>query len=176
VTVGPLAPDTQALVEALERVSTLPGTGELFDALTAEDAPGVARALGAFPRHPRARAVAVWLAARGIEGPERPGAEAVMAAHGIEDLEAHLLGAQQQLTTVQRSLDAALSRASRAESVASAYAAVLVLVVGLAGLGWAAALGVIPLFAPPAAPEKPAHEPAPTPSSTSAHGAGEGAR
>ena len=149
----PAAPDTLSLIDTLERVATAPGTGELFDAVRAGDPAVVAAVLGRFPAHPKARLVGEWLRARGVDGPARPSPDAVLAAHGIDDLEAHLLGMQRQLGTVQRSLDAALARAARAETVASAYAAVLVLLVLLALLGWAAAIGVVPLFRPVDVPE-----------------------
>jgi len=134
-----------------------PGTAELFDALIEEDAEEVARVHGSFPRHPKAELVGRWLATRGVEGPRPPTVDEVMAAHGILDLEAHLLSVQKQLSVTQRGLDEAWGRANRAETVANAYAAVMVLLVMLTVLGWAAALGVVPLFPAPEATTKPAH-------------------
>ena len=157
------APDTQVLVERLEAVRDRPGTVELFDALILEDAEGVARALGAFPRHPRAIEVRRWLEVRGVPGPIPPSVESILTAHGIADLEEHLRAAHQREVTLQRALEAALVRASRAETVASAYAAVLVMLVLVGMLGWAAAIGVVPIFSP--VPEAPARPAAPAPTS-----------
>lgn len=148
-----MKPDTAALCEAFERVRERPGTIELFDAVAAEDALAVAAALGRFPRHPFARDLGVWLAARGVDAPERPTPEEILARHGIDDLEARLEADQRDASRLRESLERAFVRAERAESVASAYAAILLLVVGVAVVGWAAALGVLPIFAPPPAEE-----------------------
>lgn len=150
----PTRPDTAELVEALQRVHDRPGTLEIFDALIAESPDGVAAALGAFPRHPMAVPLGEWLRARGVEGPRPATVDEVLTKNGILDLEEHLAGQAGQVATLQRGLDTAWARVARAEMAANAYAAMLVLFVGLAILGWAVALDVVPLFddvAPPKA-------------------------
>lgn len=143
-----LSPDTAALVEGLERFSTLVGTVELFDALVAESSEQVAAAIGAHPSHPMSAAVLAWLAERGVAGARPPTVAEVLAKHGIVDLEAHLVAESKRVATLQTGLNAAWERADRGEAAANAYAAVLVLCVGLALLGWAAALGVVPILDP----------------------------
>ncbi len=130
--------DSQRLADAFERVRERPGTLELFDAIVAEDVVAAATALSRHLRHPMAPEVEGWLAARGVAAPGRPTAEMIMAEHGIVDLEGHLDLAEREASRVRASLAAAFSRAARAESLANAYAAVVVLLAGVAALGWAA--------------------------------------
>lgn len=150
-----LSPDTAELVERLDRVSTVVGTVDLFDALVAESPERVAAALGAHPSHPLAAAVLAWLAERGVAGARPPTAAEVMAKHGILDLEVHLVAESKRVATLQTGLNAAWERAERGENAANGYAAVLVLCVGVALLGWATALGVVPILDP----AQPAAEP-----------------
>lgn len=162
MTPAPTRPDTQELVEALQRVHDRPGTLEIFDALIAESAEDVAAALGAFPRHPMAMPLAAWLKARGVEGPRPPTVSEVLAKNGILDLEVTLAEQAKQVATLQRGLDTAWARVARAETAANAYAAMLVLFAALAVLGWAVALDVVPLFddvAPPKTPPRVAPAP-----------------
>ncbi len=153
--------DTQRLLDAFEGVRERPGTLDLFDGVVAEDAASTAKALSHHPRHPMAADLVQWLAARGVEAPGRPTAEAILAERGIVDLHAHLDLAEREAARLRTSLAAAFSRAERAESLANAYAAVVVLLVALAAIGWAASFDLwVP--GPPVAPPEPAPKVAPT--------------
>lgn len=151
-----------SLLDDLDRLRDVKGSVEIFDALAVDDAPAVAAALARFPRHPLAAALTQWLAARGLEGPRVPSPAEVATKLGIDDLEAHLDAENQLRTRLERSLEAASSRAERAETVANAYAAILVVVALVAALGWLAALGALPLLGVPTdGEERPAPPPAP---------------
>ncbi|MBM4391690.1 MAG: hypothetical protein FJ090_11255 [Deltaproteobacteria bacterium] len=138
--------DTEALLDAIDRVRDARGSIELFDALAAEDAAAVATALARFGRHPLAEPVREWLRARGIEGASLPSPAEVALRLGISDLEAHLETDARERARLARSLGEAWQRAERAETVANAYAAILVVVALAAVLGWLAALGVVPIL------------------------------
>lgn len=148
--------DTTALVVALERERLTPGTLPLFDALTADDAPAVAARLAEFPRHPLRAEFVEWLAARGLSVPPPPTATEVCVERGIVDLIAHLDGLEKQVRVQGKGMETTLARAQRAESVANAYAAVLVVVAAIALLGWAAALDYLALFEPAPPVQRPA--------------------
>lgn len=155
--------DTTALVVALERVQRVPGTLPIFDALSVEDVPTVAALLAQHPRHPLRAELVAWLDRRGQALPPPPTADDICREYGIDDLAEHLDSVGQRLRVTERSLAATLERAERAESVANAYAAVLVVVAAVALLGWAAALDYLSLFEAPPLPERPAPVPAPAP-------------
>ena len=139
------AADTEALLDRLDRVREARGSVELFDALLAEQPEGVAKALALHLRHPLLIEVSAWLSARGIEPPTAPGAQAVADRLGITDLESVLAEEAKTRARLTASADEAWKRARRAESVANAYAAVLVLLVGVAITGWLAALDALPI-------------------------------
>ncbi len=149
-----MSDDTVALVAALERVQERPGTLVLFDALAAEAAAAVAEVLAAHPRHPLRESVAAWLAARGVAVPAPPSAAQVCAERGIIDLAEHLDQAQKQAQQAARGIERSVARAERAESLANAYAAVLVVVAAIALLGWGAALDYLSMFEAPPLPER----------------------
>ncbi|MSQ02424.1 MAG: hypothetical protein EXR71_11125 [Myxococcales bacterium] len=152
--------DTRRLMDAFERVRERPGTLELFDGVAAEDAVATAKALSRYPRHPMADVAARWLAARGVEAPGPPAPDVIMAERGIVDLAAHLDAAQNEATRLRVSLVAAFARAGRAESLASAYAAIVVLLVAVAAAGWAASFDLWGP-GPPVVPPEPVARPAP---------------
>lgn len=150
-----LPDDTEALLDALDRVRDRPGSVDLFDALAANDPPGVQRAAASHPQHPLFAGVAVWLAARGLHSPEPPSVTEVLAKHGITDLEAHLVEEARRTRQHTKGLEEAWARVKRAEMVADAYAAVLVLIVMVAIVGWAVAIDLVPLGAVPELPDTP---------------------
>ncbi len=148
--------DTETLLDALDRVRDARGSIELFDALAAEDAAAVATVLARFVRHPLAEELRAWLHARGVEGASLPSPGEVAQKLGITDLEAHLETEARDRARLSRSLEEAWKRAERAETVANAYAAILVVVALAAVLGWLAALGVVPILGGPGdVPEHP---------------------
>ena len=146
--------DTGALVAALERVQAAPGTLLIFDALSVEDAPGVAALIAQHPRHPLRAELVSWLERRGASVPPPPSADEICREHGIADLAEHLDQHTKRSRVTERSLTSSIERADRAESVANAYAAVLVIVTVVALLGWAAALDYLALFEAPPLPER----------------------
>lgn len=138
------AADTEALIDRLDRVREARGTIELFDGLLAEDAEAVAKALAVHLRHPLAQEFSVWLSARGVATPAPPSPAEVAERLGITDLDAHFAEEAKTRARLTTSADEAWKRARRAEAVANAYAAVLVLLVGVAIMGWLAALDALP--------------------------------
>ncbi len=148
--------DTEALLDALDRVRDVRGSIDLFDGIAADDTAAVATALARFVRHPLAEKVRAWLRVRGVEGAALPSPGEVARALGISDLQAHLETEARDRARLSRSLEEAWKRAERAETVANAYAAILVLMALVAVLGWLAALGVVPILGGPGdAPERP---------------------
>jgi hypothetical protein len=152
---------TATLVASLDRLQQSPGTLALFDALSVDDAAGVARALAAHPRHPLRAEVEAWLVARGVAVPPPPSPADICAERGIDDLAGHLDRLDRQLVVQSRGVEATRERAERAESLANAYAAVLVVVGAIALLGWASALDYLAIVDPPAPPPR-AASPSPT--------------
>ncbi len=147
------ADDTAALLERCDRLRDAPGSVELYDALADGDAEAVGHAYSRWPRHAAAPQVLAWLRARGVEPPPPPSVAEVAAEHGIDDLAGHLRAEAERMGRLRENLERTLQRAERAESVASAYAAVVLLLAAVAALGWAAALGVVPIFEAAPRPE-----------------------
>lgn len=139
------ATDTEALIDRLDRVREARGSIELFDGLVAEDAESVAKTLAVHPRHPLLEEIRVWLAVRGVATPAPPTPAEVAARLGITDLDAVLADEAKTRARLTASADEAWKRARQAEAVANAYAAVLVLLVGVAIIGWLAALDALPI-------------------------------
>jgi hypothetical protein len=158
-----MSPDTTALVVALERLQQSPGTLPLFDALSVEDVGAVGEVLSRYARHPMRADVAGWLQARGGAVASLPSADAVCERRGIVDLDAHLDEAAEQVRRQGLAMERLLLRAQKGESVANAYAALLVVVAAIALLGWASALDYLAVFDTPPEEHLPASTPTPHP-------------
>lgn len=140
-------PDTEALLSGLDRYRSVRGTVELFDALLEEDVSAVSRELGRAPRHPLGEELRAWLGARGARAPRTPTNDEVLAAHGILDVDDWLADHDKRMHELEERLARASLGRQRAERSASAYAGVTVILLGVAVLGWLAALGVITIGA-----------------------------
>lgn len=141
---APVARDTEALLERFERYRETKGTLELFDALGTGHAGEVQKALAHALKHPLAGEVGEWLERRGYERPAPPTGQEILEERGIQDVEGFLQRRDAELAELRRSLEVASESARRAQNAASGYAAVCVLLAGVAILGWLAALRVIP--------------------------------
>jgi hypothetical protein len=141
--------DSEQLLGELDGYRDAPGTLRLFDAILAEDAEGVRRALARSPRHPLAERAGAWLSARGAEAPRPATPDEVLVEAGIVDLEAHLADAAAERARLQASIDRLQAEKTAVERSASAYAAVSVACAVAAVLGWMAAMGDLPGWTTP---------------------------
>lgn len=133
----------------------------LFDALVADDPARVRAALTACPLHPLHPAIVAWLASRGLPPPDTEGPAAVLARHGIVDLESFVVSAASREAALSRSLSDARAERDLALRSAEAYALVAALLAVVAIAGWFLALGGLPLPEEPPSPRSPASSPAP---------------
>lgn len=141
---APTARDTEALLERFERYRETKGTLELFDALCSGNARAVQKALSFALKHPLADEIGAWLERRGLERPRAPTSQEVLEKRGIDDVEAFLQRKEAEVAELRRSLEIASEAARRAQNAASGYAAMCVLLAGVAILGWLAALQILP--------------------------------
>ncbi len=130
------------LILRLDAFVEFPGTVPLFDALSDPSctAAQVGEVLARFPGHPLASDLGAWLADNGVVvAPPDPAA--VLAALGIQDVQAWADRQKRERLALETALtEAKLERASALLS-ANAYSIVSVLLFFVAVLGWAAAFG-----------------------------------
>lgn len=134
--------DTEALLDALDRVREARGSVELFDAIAAGDGEGTRAVLGRFGRHPSAPAVRAWLNARGFEPPSPETTVEALGRHGIDDVEAYVQAAASREATLTRALEEARAARDLALRSANTYALVAALLAVLAIAGWIGLLGL----------------------------------
>lgn len=148
---GKLPQDTADVLEGLDRNRLAKGSGELYDAILTRSPAEVCAELAKHPRHPVAELLGEWLRARGVEPPPPPSADEVLARLGIPDIEAHLQKKDAEIQKLRRELEDVRSKGSDALRAATGYSFTTVLLVGVAILGWLAALGVLPItpYVPP---------------------------
>lgn len=148
---APLARDTAALMEGLDRHRLAKGSPELYDALLQGSPHRVRDELVHFLRHPLAAELGDWLRARGVQPPAAPTNDEVLARLGIADIEAHLARKEAELAKLRQELASVTDRGHSALKAATGYSATTALLFGAAVLGWLAAFGVIP-FTPELTP------------------------
>ncbi len=136
----PRAADTERLLTALERHRQLRGSVELYDALLEEHAERLQLALGRVPLHPLRPELIQWLLSRGHRLPELPSPSELALAEVEERLEVQ----QKQIVTLREQVEALQGLGLNSRRITEAYAAMVVLFVGIAVLGWAAAFGLLP--------------------------------
>jgi hypothetical protein len=136
----PRAADTEQLLTALERHRQARGSVELYDALLEEHAERLQLALGKVPLHPLRPELIRWLLSRGHRLPELPSPAELALAELEEQLEVQ----QKQITALREQVETLQGLGLHSHRVNEAYAAVVVLFVGIAVLGWAAAFGLLP--------------------------------
>jgi hypothetical protein len=136
----PRAADTEQLLTALERHRQARGSVELYDALLEEHAERLQLALGKVPLHPLRPELIRWLLSRGHRLPELPSP----AELALAELEERLEVQQKQITALREQVETLQGLGLHSHRVNEAYAAVVVLFVGIAVLGWAAAFGLLP--------------------------------
>lgn len=150
---SPLAADTNAILEALERHKEVRGTLELFDALWTGDPAQVQAAAGAALNHPLSDDVGRWLEARGAARPSKPTNEQELQRRGVTDVALFVDGLRAELAQAKRERDDALLQRSDALKTANGLGVILFLVAGAGVLGWLAAFGAID-WAPLPLPER----------------------
>jgi hypothetical protein len=148
----PLARDTQDLLDALERHKEVKGTLPLFDALWSGDPAAVQAALADFLAHPLAGRVGDWLEARGAARPTKPSGAEILERRGIEDVSGWIDRHEKEVAQLRRERDVAVQQRSDALKTANALAMMLVVLAGVALIGWLAAFGVMP-FTPVPIPD-----------------------
>lgn len=137
---GGAADDTESLLDALDRHRNRTGSVEIFDALVARNPGAVQLALSRAPAHPLRDAVSAWLRARDVAPPELPSAEEVR----VQALEERIAILERRFVELNRNVDAIAGLGQGTLKVADAYAAICVVLFGIAVLGWAAAFGILP--------------------------------
>ncbi len=147
-----LPPDTQELLDALDRYKEVRGTLPLFDALWSNDPARVYEAFAEHLTHPVADGLTVWLNVRGIARPVRPTNDAVLQQKGVEDVAAWVEKHEKEVLKLRRERDAAVMAGSDALKAANGLGLVLVVVAAAGVIGWLAAFGVMP-FRPMDLPE-----------------------
>ncbi len=148
----PLPPDTQDLLDALDRYKEVRGTLPIFDALWSGDPGRVYTVFADHPTHPVAEALAAWLNARGVTRPGRPSNDEVLDRKGVEDVAAWIDKHEKEVWKLRRERDAAVLARSDALKSANGLAIILFVVAGAAITGWLAAFGVLS-FRPMELPE-----------------------
>ena len=136
----PRAADTELLLAALERHRHVRGSVELFDALLEEQAERLQLALGKVPLHPLRPELIQWLLSRGQRLPELPSPTELALAEVEERLQVQ----ERQIDALRTQVEALQGLGLNSRRMAEAYAAMVVLFVGIALLGWAAAFGLLP--------------------------------
>ena len=139
--------DTEGLLDALDQFRDVRGTVALFDGLAVRDPNLVLNALVGVPEHPLAGRIAAWLRGRGVEPPPPPTAEELLARLGIGDVARWVQDQDRALQRLESRLRDVEGARQRAERAANGFAAVSVLLLAGAVLGWMAAFGVLP-FSP----------------------------
>ncbi len=134
------SPDTQALLAALDQQRGARGTVELFDSLNEENPLKVGFALARAPLHTLRPELEAWMRQRGAEPPAPPGPSELLLA----ELEARLVAQERLARALQRDVEALRGLGDGFGLSANAYAAVSVVLAGVAALGWAAAFGLLP--------------------------------
>lgn len=148
-----MAPDTNALLEALERQKDVRGTLELFDALWAGDPAQVQHALAGTLNHPLADEVGRWLEARGAARPSKPTNEQELQRRGVTDVAAFVDGLRAEVAQLRKERDDAMQQRSDALKAANGLGLMIFVVAGAGILGWLAAFGVID-WAPSRLPDR----------------------
>lgn len=138
----PLARDTQELLDALDRYKEVRGTVPLFDALWSGEPGEVQRALSEFLAHPLAGPIGDWLEARGAARPVKVSNEEVLERRGVADVAGWLDQHEKEAAQLRRERDVAFQKCSDALKAANGLSLMLVLVSGVAVIGWLAAFGV----------------------------------
>lgn len=140
------------LLDALDQFRDVRGTVALFDGIATRDLAAVARALGESPEHPLAGRVGAWLRAQGVQAPAPPTTDELLARLGIGDVGRWVQDQDRALARMEQRLRDVEAARLRAERAASGFAAVCVILVAVAVLGWAAAYGLVPLGGASSAP------------------------
>ena len=142
---APRAPDTEILMIELDRYRLARGTVPIFDALLEENPIRLALELGRVPLHPCRPLIIGWLQRRDQPLPSLPSPESLL----LSEMEERLKEQERKINLLSRQIETLNEIGFIGRRVNEIYAAVCVLFVGAAILGWMAAFGLLP-FTPEA--------------------------